>query len=88
MKSRELLIETFNNEIRVAVLECNILVDLIVERENRSSVVGDIYMGRVEKILPSIGARRHASRASPATCYPVGRHRRHWFRKSMRAHLV
>ena len=56
MESRELLIETFNNEIRVAVLECNILVDFIVERENRSSVVGDIYMGRVEKILPSIGA--------------------------------
>ena len=56
MNSRELLIETFNNEIRVAVLESNILVDLIIERENRSSIVGDIFMGRVEKILPNISA--------------------------------
>ena len=56
MNSRELLIETFNNEFRVAVLESNILVDLIIERENRSSIVGDIFMGRVEKILPNISA--------------------------------
>ena len=56
MNSRDLLIETFNNEIRVAVLESNILVDLIIERENRSSIVGDIFMGRVEKILPNISA--------------------------------
>ena len=53
MNSRELLIETFNNEFRVAVLESNILVDLIIERENRSSIVGDIFVGKVEKMSKS-----------------------------------
>ncbi|NKB21229.1 MAG: Rne/Rng family ribonuclease [Alphaproteobacteria bacterium] len=54
--SRELLIETEGDEVRAALLEDGTLVDLIVERENGASIVGNIYLGRVERVIPGIGA--------------------------------
>ena len=54
--SRELLIETEGDEVRAAVIEDGSLVDLIVERESGGSIVGNIYLGRVERVIPGIGA--------------------------------
>jgi ribonuclease G len=54
--SRELLIETEGDEVRAAVIEDGSLVDLIIERENGGSIVGNIYLGRVERVIPGIGA--------------------------------
>jgi len=54
--SRELLIETEGDEVRAAVIEEGDLVDLIVERASGGSIVGNIYVGRVERVIPGIGA--------------------------------
>jgi len=54
--TRELLIEKQGGEVRVAIIEEGLLVDLIIERENRSSLIGNIYLGRVERVIKGIGA--------------------------------
>ena len=53
---RELLIETTAAEARIAILEDDIVVDLIVERETGASLVGNIYLGRVQRVVPGISA--------------------------------
>ena len=53
---RELLIETTAGEARIAILEDDRVVDLIVEREAGASLVGNIYLGRVQRVVTGIGA--------------------------------
>ncbi|MBT5457948.1 MAG: Rne/Rng family ribonuclease, partial [Rhodospirillaceae bacterium] len=53
---RELLIEAVGSEARIAVLEDDNVVDLIVERDAGASVVGNIYLGRVQRVVDGIGA--------------------------------
>jgi ribonuclease G len=53
---RELLIETTAAEARIAILEEDTVVDLIVERETRASLVGNIYKGRVQRVVHGISA--------------------------------
>ncbi len=47
---------TTANETRVAILEDGDLVELMVERPDSNRLVGDIYLGRVEAVLPGIQA--------------------------------
>jgi ribonuclease G len=47
---------TVATETRVAILEDDVLVELMVERPDSSRIVGDIYLGRVEAVLPGIQA--------------------------------
>ena len=54
--TRELLIEKQGGEVRVAIMEDGLLADLIIERENRSSLIGNIYLGIVERVIKGIGA--------------------------------
>lgn len=53
---RELLIEAVGSEARIAVLEDDNVVDLIVERDAGASLVGNIYLGRVQRVVDGIGA--------------------------------
>ncbi|MEX2582200.1 MAG: Rne/Rng family ribonuclease [Gemmatimonadota bacterium] len=53
---REILMNTTANETRVAILEDDDLVELMVERPDSNRLVGDIYLGRVEAVLPGIQA--------------------------------
>jgi len=53
---RELLIETTAGEARIAILEDDRVVDLIVERGAGASLVGNIYLGRVQRVVTGIGA--------------------------------
>ena len=53
---REMLIEATGAEARIALLEDDAVVDLIVERAAGISLVGNIYLGRVERVLTGIGA--------------------------------
>jgi ribonuclease G len=53
---REILISGTPRETRVAVLEDEVLVELLVDRPDARRTVGDIYLGRVEAILPGIQA--------------------------------
>ncbi|HEX6924473.1 MAG TPA: Rne/Rng family ribonuclease [Longimicrobiaceae bacterium] len=47
---------TTGEETRVAILEDELLVELMVERPDSTRIVGDIYLGRVEAVLPGIQA--------------------------------
>src|SRR5215467_4112095 len=53
---RELLINATPKETRVAILEDDELVELLVDRPDARRMVGDIYFGRVEAVLPGIQA--------------------------------
>lgn len=53
---REILMSTTSEETRVAILEDETLVELMVERPDSTRIVGDIYLGKVEAVLPGIQA--------------------------------
>ncbi|MBE0426008.1 MAG: Rne/Rng family ribonuclease [Nitrospirae bacterium] len=50
----EILINVTYDEIRVALLEGGQLVEFYVERKRDASLVGNIYKGRVVKVLPGM----------------------------------
>lgn len=53
---RELLIGTTASEARIAIMEDDRVVDLIIERDTGASLVGNIYLGRVQRVVAGIGA--------------------------------
>ncbi len=53
---REILINGTPKETRVAILEDDTLVELLVDRPDTRRIVGDIYLGKVEAVLPGIQA--------------------------------
>jgi ribonuclease G len=53
---REILMNTTARETRVAILEDGVLVELMVDRPDAARMVGDVYKGRVEAVLPGIQA--------------------------------
>jgi ribonuclease G len=53
---REILITATPQETRVAILEDDVLVELMVDRPDAERIVGDIYLGQVQAVLPGIQA--------------------------------
>ena len=53
---REILINAAPRETRIAILEDERLVELLVDRPDNRRMVGDIYLGRVDAVLPGIQA--------------------------------
>jgi len=53
---REILMSTVSSETRVAILEDDLLVEIMVDRPDSARIVGDVYLGRVEAVLPGIQA--------------------------------
>src|SRR5690606_20818576 len=53
---REILINATPQETRVAILEDDVLVELMVDRPDTERIVGDIYLGQAEAALPGIPA--------------------------------
>ena len=53
---KEVLINSSSLEIRIAIVEDGDLVEFMVEREQTRRLVGDVYLGRVNAILPGIQA--------------------------------
>ncbi len=53
---RKILIDAEGHETRVAILEDDQLVELMHDRPDRDRIVGDVYLGRVEAVLPGIQA--------------------------------
>ena len=53
---RDLIINAHASEVDIALLEDNILVELHKEKTNNQFAVGDVYLGRVKKILPGLNA--------------------------------
>lgn len=52
----ELIINVTNHETRVAFLEDRTIVELFIERGDESSLAGNIYKGRVQRVLPGMQA--------------------------------
>ncbi|MGH7575721.1 MAG: Rne/Rng family ribonuclease [Longimicrobiales bacterium] len=53
---REILISATPHETRVAILEDDALVEVMVDRPDAERLVGDIYLGQVQAVLPGIQA--------------------------------
>ena len=81
--SEEILINVTPRETRVAVVENGMLQELHIERASRRGVVGNIYKGRVQRVMPGmqaafveIGLERaaflHASDISRVPATPPG----------------
>ncbi len=54
--TKELVINTTSHETRVALLESGHIAELYVERSRERSIVGNIYRGRVIRVLPGMQA--------------------------------
>ena len=54
--NRELIINVNPTEVSIALCEDKVLVELNKERCENGFSVGDIYMGRVRKIMPGLNA--------------------------------
>jgi ribonuclease G len=53
---RVIVINALGSESRVAIIEDGRLVELMNERSDEDRIVGDLYLGRVEAVLPGIQA--------------------------------
>jgi len=54
--NKELIINSTSNEVEIALIEDKFLVELNKEKSNNEFSVGDIYLGRVRKIMPGLNA--------------------------------
>src|SRR5262245_26068977 len=52
--NKEMIISSGAHDTRVAILEDDQVVEVFIERENQRGVVGNIYKGRVSKVLPGM----------------------------------
>jgi ribonuclease G len=78
--SEEILINVTQQEIRVAMVENGVLQEVSIERTRKRGLVGNIYKGRVSRVMPGmdaafvdIGLQKaaflHASDIAPSTDY-------------------
>jgi Rne/Rng family ribonuclease len=52
--NKEMIISSSDHDTRVAILEDDQVVEIFIEREKSRGVVGNIYKGRVSKVLPGM----------------------------------
>ncbi|MBN9612608.1 MAG: Rne/Rng family ribonuclease [Actinobacteria bacterium] len=53
---REMVVRTTADRIQIGVLEDKVLVEHYVARSSESSMIGNVYLGRVQNVLPSMEA--------------------------------
>ena len=54
--SKKMLVESDPHETRIAIMEQDRLTELFIERRQQLGVVGNIYKGRVNRVLPGMQA--------------------------------
>jgi ribonuclease G len=54
--NKELIINSTSTEVEIALLEDKLLVELNKEKANNEYSVGDIYLGKIKKIMPGLNA--------------------------------
>src|SRR5215218_5505617 len=52
--TKEMIISSSAHETRVAILEEDQVAEIFIERERQRGVVGNLYKGRVSKVLPGM----------------------------------
>lgn len=53
---KEIIINSTNEETRIAILEDDLLMELFVERPETQRMVGDIYKGKISRVVPGMQA--------------------------------
>lgn len=53
---KELIVNAAPHETRVALLENGTIAEVFIEREDETSIAGNIYKGRVQRVLPGMQA--------------------------------
>jgi ribonuclease G len=52
----DIIVDVTQKDVSIAVMEDNVLVEFHKETRNETYAVGDIYLGRVKKLLPGLNA--------------------------------
>ncbi len=52
--TKEMIVSSTGHETLVAILEDDLVAEIFVERERQRGVVGNVYKGRVSKVLPGM----------------------------------
>src|SRR3981081_1692731 len=52
--TKEMIVSSNGHETMVALLEDDLVAEIFVERERHRGVVGNVYKGRVSKVLPGM----------------------------------
>src|ERR1041384_2799615 len=52
--NKEMIVSSNGHETMVAILEEDLAAEIFVERERHRGVVGNVYKGRVSKVLPGM----------------------------------
>src|SRR5687768_6507002 len=52
--NKEMIISSGEHDTRVAILEDDQVAEVFIERERSRGVVGNVYKGRVSKVLPGM----------------------------------
>src|SRR5204863_2090772 len=52
--NKEMIVSSNGHETMVAILEDDLAAEIFVERERQRGVVGNVYKGRVSKVLPGM----------------------------------
>jgi ribonuclease G len=52
--SKEMIVSSNGHETMVAILEDDLVTEVFIERERQRGVVGNVYKGRVSKVLPGM----------------------------------
>src|SRR6267154_393127 len=52
--NKEMIVSSNSHETMVAILEDDLVAEIFVERERHRGVVGNVYKGRVSKVLPGM----------------------------------
>src|SRR5262245_8292803 len=52
--TKEMIVSSTGHETVVAILEDDLVAEIFVELERQRSVVGNLYKGRVSKVLPGM----------------------------------
>jgi len=55
-RSQEIILNSTPQQVRVALLEEGEVAEIYIERRKRQGIVGDIYKGKVTKVLPGMQA--------------------------------
>ena len=53
---KEIIVNVSERETRVGLLEDGTIVELFIERGDAGDITGNIYKGRVQRVLPGIQA--------------------------------
>jgi ribonuclease G len=54
--TRELFVNVMPSEVRAALVDSGTLIELIIERPERASLVGNVYLGRVQRVMGGMEA--------------------------------